>query len=75
MRPAGKHTPVHVVHSGDDHNGQVLVHQRQGAVLHLAGVDALRVDQRHLLHLSPVRTQRNQGVVLAQLEMPASGFS
>ena len=37
------HLVVHRVHSGHHHDGQLLVHQRQRAMLHLARVDALAV--------------------------------
>ena len=45
------HLVVHAVLGGHHDYGQVLVHQGQGAVLHLARQDALAVDQGHLFHL------------------------
>ena len=44
---------------GDDHDGHVLVDQRQRAVLHLPGQHALAMDQRNLLDLHARRVQQS----------------
>jgi hypothetical protein len=57
--PPNQTKPQRPAHHQD---GQVLVDQRQRPVLHLAGIDALRVDQSHLLHLER-RLERGRVVV------------
>ena len=50
----GQHLVVHAVARADDDDGQVLVHQRERPVLHLARQDTLAVHQGHLLHLRKI---------------------
>lgn len=45
------HFAIHAVLSGNHDDGQILIHQSQGAMLHLPCQNALTVDEGHLLDL------------------------
>ena len=62
-----EHLLEHVVARGDGHDGHVLVDERDGAVLHLAGGIALGVDVGDLLQLE--RALEGDGVVDAAAQV------